>query len=157
MTELNSDQTRFISYVEKDDTTCCWRWTGSRAITGYANFYYRGTTYLAHRASLLIFGKVKELTPGLNVTHSCRNRDCVNPDHLAEKTKSENNGPDKVRDGVDNSGERCHFSKLSWEKVREIRKKMEEDTTSNLKELAKSYGVTYNCIASVLRRKTWKE
>jgi uncharacterized protein YjcR len=81
----------------------------------------------------------------------------VNPDHLAEKTKSENNGPDKVRDGVDNSGERCHFSKLSWEKVREIRKKMEEDTTSNLKELAKSYGVTYNCITSVLRRKTWKE
>jgi hypothetical protein len=95
MTDETKDQERFLKYVQKDESTGCWRWTGSKACTGYANFYYKGAVYLAHRASLLIFGRVKELTPGLNVAHSCRNRDCVAPDHLSEKTKSENNGTDK--------------------------------------------------------------
>ena len=157
MTELTSDQERFMSYVQKDETSGCWRWTGSKAITGYCNFFYRQTTFLAHRASLLVFERVKELTPGLNVSHSCRNRDCVNPDHLSQKTKSENNGPDKVRDGVDNSGERCHFSKLDWSKVKEIRLKKSQDNTIRLKKLSQEYGVSTNCISSVLRCKTWKE
>jgi uncharacterized protein YjcR len=86
------------------------------------------------------------------VSHSCRNRDCVSPDHLSEKTKSENNGADKKRDGTDNSGTKCHFSKLDWDKVSEIR-------TSNLKikDLSKTYGVSNSCISSILRGKTWKE
>lgn len=151
MTEQSPDQLRFLSYVQKDEASGCWRWTGSKAITGYCNFFYRGTTYLAHRASLLIFGRVKQLTPGLNVSHSCRDRSCVNPDHLSEKTRSENNGADKKRDGKDNSGERCHFSKLDWAKVTEIR-------GSDLKstELAKKYQVSSSCISNILRNKTWK-
>ena len=79
--EVDTDQERFLKYVEKD-ATGCWRWTGSRAVTGYCNFFYKGTTWLAHRASLLIFKKVKELTPGMQVGHTCRNRDCVSPHHL---------------------------------------------------------------------------
>jgi uncharacterized protein YjcR len=85
------------------------------------------------------------------VSHSCRNRDCVSPDHLSEKTKSENNGADKKRDGTDNSGTKCHFSKLDWDKVSEIR-------SSNLKalQLAIKYNVSVSCISSILRNKTWK-
>ena len=149
--EQTKDQERFLKYVDKRDDGC-WIWTGSVAVTCYGNFFYRGTTYLAHRASLLIFDRVKSLTPGLQVAHSCSNRNCVNPDHLSEKTKSENNGPDKKRDGTDNSGSKCHFSKLDWDKVSEIR-------SSNLtqKELSKTYGVSTSCISSILRGKTWKE
>jgi hypothetical protein len=151
MTELTKDQERFLSYVQKDESSGCWRWTGSKAITGYCNFYYKGTVYLAHRASLLIFGRVKELTPGLNVSHSCRNRDCVCPDHLSEKTRSENNGTDKKRDGTDNSGTKCHFSKLDWTKVAEIRA-----SHLTMKALSQKYDVSTSCISSILKNKTWK-
>jgi hypothetical protein len=151
MTELTKDQERFLSYVQKDESSGCWRWTGSKAITGYCNFYYKGTVYLAHRASLLILGRVKELTPGLNVSHSCRNRDCVCPDHLSEKTRSENNGTDKKRDGTDNSGTKCHFSKLDWTKVSEIRA-----SNKTVKALSQTYDVSTSCISSILKNKTWK-
>lgn len=147
---LTKDQERFLKYVEKDENGC-WRWHGSKAITGYGNFFLNGTVWLAHRASLVVFSRVKQLTPGLQVSHSCGNRDCVSPDHLKEKTPSENNGSDKKKHGKDNSGSKCHFSKLDWAKVSEIR-------TSNLtiKELSKTYGVSSSCISSILKKKTWK-
>lgn len=148
--KIDNDRIRFLSYVSKQDNGC-WIWTGSTAITGYANFFYKGRVCLAHRASLCIFNRGKTLTPGLQVSHSCGIRNCVNPDHLSEKTASENNGSDKKSHGKDNSGERCHFSKLDWDKVSEIRK-------SNLKakELSKTYSVSSSCISSILRKKTWK-
>jgi hypothetical protein len=149
--EVTKDQERFLKYVEKDDNGC-WRWCGSKAITGYGNFFLNGTVWLAHRASLVVFGRVKQLTPGLQVSHSCGNRDCVSPDHLNEKTPSENNGSDKKKHGKDNSGERCHFSKLDWSKVSEIRA-----SDLKVKELSKTYGVSSSCISSILKGKTWKQ
>jgi hypothetical protein len=76
----------------------------------------------------------------------------VAPDHLTEKTKSENNGADKITHGVDCSGERCHFSKLDWQKVKEIR-----ESGKKAKELATLHGVSISCISSILRGKTWKK
>jgi hypothetical protein len=149
MSEETPDQKRFLSYVKKDGD--CWRWTGSIARTGYGNFFYKGTVWLSHRASLVIFDKVKSLTPGLHVGHACGNRDCVNPDHLKEKTASENNGQDKREHGKDCSGERCHFSKLNWEGVEAIRA-----SDKKRRELASDYGVSMSCIANILRKKTWK-
>jgi hypothetical protein len=149
MSEETPDQKRFLSYVKKDGD--CWKWCGSIARTGYGNFFYKGTVWLSHRASLVIFDKVKSLTPGLHVSHSCSNRDCVNPDHLKEKTASENNGQDKREHGKDCSGERCHFSKLNWEGVEAIRA-----SDKKRRELASDYGVSMSCIANILRKKTWK-
>lgn len=149
--DLSKDQKRFLSYVQKDESTGCWRWIGSKACTGYSNFFYNGRVWLAHRASLLIFGKVKELTPGLQVSHSCGTRECTNPDHLNEKTPSENNGADKKQHGKDLSGDKCHFSKLNWQKISEIRLSDQKP-----KQLAETYGVSQSCISSILRGKTWK-
>jgi hypothetical protein len=148
--KIDNDQVRFLKYVDKRDNGC-WYWTGSTAITGYGNFYYKGRVCLAHRASLYIFNRSKALTPGLQVSHSCGIRNCVNPNHLSEKTASENNGIDKKKHGTDNSGTRCHFSKLDWTKVSEIR-----DSNLKVKELSKTYGVSSSCISSILRKKTWK-
>ena len=153
MSEETKDQVRFLKYVQKDDgPNACWRWCGSKGISGYGNFFYKGSIHLAHRVSLLLFGGIKELTPGLNVSHSCRNRDCVSPDHLSEKTRSENNSTDKKNHGVDCSGERCHFSKLDWTKVSDIRK-----SDQKIKVLSEKYGVSRSCISSIIRNKTWKE
>jgi HNH endonuclease len=154
MSELTSDQKRFMKYVDIDLESGCWLWTGSKAATGYTNFFYKGRIQLAHRASLVIFGKVKELHANLVVSHSCRNRHCVAPDHLEEKTRSENNGADKIRDGVDNRGERCHFSKLTWDDITEIRKKKQQGTA--MKDLAESFAVSISCISAIVRGKTWK-
>jgi hypothetical protein len=76
----------------------------------------------------------------------------VAPDHLSEKTRSENNSTDKKTHGVDCSGERCHFSKLDWTKVSDIRK-----SDKKIKQLSEMYGVSRSCIYGVIRNKTWKE
>lgn len=149
--KLEAAKARFLSYTEKDANTCL-RWCGARAATGYCNFFYNGKCMLAHRAAMLIFGRVTTLTPGLQVAHSCNNRDCVNPDHLSEKTREENNGPDKRAHGTDQSGERCHFSKLTWDIVKDIRASVEKP-----KALAARYGVSISTISSILHNKTWKQ
>lgn len=146
----DKDQLRFLTYVNKDDNGC-WRWTGSKAITGYCNFFYKGRTWLAHRASMVLFKKLTTFTAGRQISHICRNRDCVCPEHLEEKTKEQNNGEDKVRDGVDNGGARCHFSKLTKEAVEDIRA-----SDKSLKELSEFYDVSRSCISSILKNKTWK-
>ena len=151
MTDLTKDQERFLKYIQKDESTGCWLWNGSIAITGYGNFYYKGHVYLAHRASMCLFNRDKTLIPGLQVSHSCGVRNCVAPEHLSEKTKSDN-AKDKILHGTDNSGERCHFSKLNWTNVSDIRKSIKKQ-----KELAETYGVSRSCISSIIRNKTWKE
>jgi len=144
---MDKDKKRFETYINKTDN--CWLWTGGTDIKGYGIVFFKGKTNLAHRVSLLIYEKLKTLTPGLQVRHSCRNTCCVNPDHLPEGSR-EQNSADKVRDGTALRGTRCHFAKLDWQKVSEIR-----SSTDSLKILSAKYGVSKSSIASVIRNKTW--
>jgi len=144
------DQIRFLRFVTKDLSGGCWTWTGSIGITGYGNFSYRNKTFLAHRAALLIFNKVKAFTPGLQVGHTCRSRRCVNPQHLDEKTASQNNGPDKLKHGTDQRGNKCHFAKLCWEEVDEIRSSNAPNTI-----LANEFEVSPATISGIRNNRTW--
>lgn len=66
----------------------CWQWTG-KLDNGYGRFWLRGKTELAHRISWLVHrGPLPDGTPHLD--HLCRNRWCVNPDHLEPVTIGEN-------------------------------------------------------------------
>lgn len=136
---------RFNKYVKKEGD--CWLWTGAKDIKGYGIFYYEKHSRFAHRVSLILFGKVKEFTPGLQVLHSCRNKCCVNPDHLREDTQL-SNSEDKRRDKTNCAGNRCHFAKLTWEKVNEIRNNPKVDNASK-------YNVSKSTINKILKGKSW--
>lgn len=77
-----------MSHVDKQEHGC-WVWTGYvDKKTGYARFNYPGRSILAHRTSYELFkGPIPD---GLHIDHLCRNRRCVNPDHLEAVAQTTN-------------------------------------------------------------------
>lgn len=76
---------RFMNKVNKNGANGCWDWMASKFTrTGYGQFKLFGKMRSAHRISYeLIKGKIPD---GLGLDHLCRNRACVNPDHLEPVT-----------------------------------------------------------------------
>lgn len=70
----------------------CWLWQGPKKATGYGLFgiYEEGRSRVvsAHRWSYEHF--VGPIPAGMELDHVCRNRECVNPDHLEPVSHAEN-------------------------------------------------------------------
>lgn len=77
---------RFWAKVNKNGPDGCWQWTAGRlGSTGYGHFEKQP----AHRVAYEL--AIGAIPPGLHIDHLCRNRICVNPDHLEPVTQRENN------------------------------------------------------------------
>lgn len=88
-TRLCSPLCRFVAKIDIRGPQECWEWTGSRTTAGYGDINFTdGPHTYAHRVAYEMHnGPIPE---GLQIDHLCRNRGCVNPEHLEPVTNREN-------------------------------------------------------------------
>lgn len=91
---------KFWSCVEMIPFHSCWEWMGSIDGKGYGRFHIGNHKYAkAHRYALSL---TQDLHPQLVVDHICRNRSCVNPNHLRQVTKTVNSLENSIGTGAIN-------------------------------------------------------
>ena len=73
------------------DEKGCWNWLGGCNERGYGKVErkWKGVLYVrAHRLAYAVL--VGRIPRGLTIEHKCRNRACVNPEHLEPMTLEQN-------------------------------------------------------------------
>lgn len=136
------DMQRFFTKVNKIPNGC-WEWTGGYHKFGYGRF----ANNVAHRVSYAYHNG--PIPKGLCVCHKCDNPKCVNPEHLFLGTRKDNN-LDRTSKGRTFKGSQVTISRFTEQQVLDIR-----SSSKSISELSKQYGVGYNTIWTIIKRKTW--
>jgi hypothetical protein len=84
---LPHDFVRIMNHVQEDENGC-WNWMISKGGGGYATTKINNVTVRIHR---IIYEHYKgKIPPDLELDHLCRNRACINPEHLEAVSHREN-------------------------------------------------------------------
>lgn len=86
--KTQAEKTPEERFWERVDVADCWEWRGSRTSGGYGHFEVGGRTVVAHRLAYRYL--VGAIDDDRQLDHLCRNRLCVNPDHLEPVTARQN-------------------------------------------------------------------
>lgn len=147
-------QQRFWGKVDKSaGEDACWIWNAQRGPQGYGRFQVGDVSKLAHRmAWLFTAGRESDAC----VLHRCDNPSCVNPSHLFEGTRGDNNR-DRAEKGRSKPpmvfGEMCHSSRLRDAEVREIRDLVKNGATQQ--SVGARFGVRQDHVSRICSRKSW--
>lgn len=116
----------------------CWAWPYAINRDGYGNIQKDKILYGAHKWLFeLIKGKLPHKS---ELDHLCRNRACVNPEHLEIVSHAEN-------------CRRGYNAKLTEQDVIKIKSLFGKNTQQ---EIAKLYGVSRATIGYIFQGKRWK-
>lgn len=144
---------RFMSFVAvPENRTDCWVWQGNRVRGLYGHFSEGSSTFKAHRWIYeCLHGAIPD---GQVVRHHCDNPGCVNPEHLALGTPSQN-VMDAVTRGrwADRRGEKHPLAQLDAEKVRAIRALSACGNTQH--RIATQFGISRQQVGKIIRRENW--
>ena len=104
---------RFWAKVEKTDY--CWVWTAAKNSRGYGTIAVLSRTRYAHRVSYWFANGA--IPDGFEIDHKCRNRACVNPDHLRAVTSKQNKENTGANAGTVSGvrGVRWHKAGRKWD------------------------------------------
>lgn len=118
------------NYVVLDNG--CWQWVAGKEKAGYSKFWDGVYSVRGHRFSYIIFkGKIKK---GTHIDHVCKNKLCVNPEHLEMVSPREN-------------ALRGRQTKLTYGEVAVIRSLSKEKTRI---EIAKIFGVSCCYVSKII-------
>jgi hypothetical protein len=135
---IRADFRAHAEVVDAGFSSPCWLWTRNLNSQGYAQFHGEdGMPHYVHRA--LYEAQHGPIPAPLELDHLCRNRRCVNPEHLEAVTRREN-----ARRGA--------RAKITADDAAVIR----ESTLSNL-TLGKMYGLHPATISRIKSGQRWAE
>ena len=140
----------FWSHVDPASADMCWEWGHRVNRDGYGLYWTEGKDWLAHRLAYDL--SVAPVAAVPVVRHKCHNPRCCNPAHLLAGSQGDNM-EDKVRAQRQAKGGRVPTAKLTEEQVLEIREMAQYRTQ---KAIADQFGVSFQLIHQIVKRKIWK-